>query len=166
MKTFMMAVVSVDGKINRSERSPLDWTSKEDKTMFVETMKKVGVMILGHNTFETLPKLRPEVFYMVMSRKLHKSSQPNVEFTNDEPEKVLASLEKRGYKKVMIAGGSEIFSLFLKNKLIDEVWLTIEPKTLGGGIDLFAQRFEADLKLLELKKLNASTIFLKYQVVK
>ena len=163
----MMAVVSIDGKINRSERSPLDWTSQEDKELFVKTMKDVGVMILGHNTFKTLPKLRPGIHYVVLTRKAQKEkSTSQVEFTNLEPVKILRNLARKGFKSVMIAGGAEIFALFLKEKLVDELWLTIEPVTLGKGIDLLSSHLEVDLRLLEVRKLNASTLFMKYKVIK
>jgi dihydrofolate reductase len=70
-----------------------------------------------------------------------------------------------GYKAALLGGGANLNSLFLKHRLISEIILTIEPKIFGTGLSLFSQELEADLKLLDFKKLNENTLMLKYQVI-
>ena len=55
----------------------------------------------------------------------------------------------------------------MKENLIDENYLDVEPITFGKGIRLFVESdFEAKLKPLETKKFSDSEIQLHYQVLK
>ena len=57
---------------------------------------------------------------------------------------------------------------FLKEQLIDEVWLTIEPKIFGtGGNFVIEEELDIDLKLLSCEKVNEQgTLITKYAVIK
>ena len=46
---------------------------------------------------------------------------------------ILNELENRGFSKALICGGTFVNTMFLKNNLIDEIQLTIEPKIFGSG---------------------------------
>ena len=71
-------------------------------------------------------------------------------------------------EKMLILGGPEIATLFLKEYLIDEIWLTIEPKIFGeGGNFAMGEKLDIELKLLSCTRLNENgTLVLKYKVVK
>jgi len=56
MNVFIITAISADGFIARDSHHPAVWTSKEDKKRFVEITKRAGVVIMGLNTFRTLPK--------------------------------------------------------------------------------------------------------------
>ena len=71
-----------------------------------------------------------------------------------------------GHESAVLGGGANLNAQFLKKKLIDEIWLTIEPKIFGDGLGIFGGDFEVNLKLLDLKKINEDAIVLKYQVLK
>ncbi|HKK54251.1 MAG TPA: dihydrofolate reductase family protein, partial [Patescibacteria group bacterium] len=62
-------------------------------------------------------------------------------------------------------GGANLNSLFLKNKLIDEMIITIEPKIFGAGLDLFSSEFDANLELKSVEKINNNAINIKYKVI-
>jgi len=49
--------------------------------------------------------------------------------------------------------------------LIDEIILTIEPRLFGSGLSLFSDNVNVNLELLEAKKINDSSIMLKYKVI-
>ena len=55
MKLILMAALTVDGKIGRTDGHFPDWTEPEDKTLFMTLSREAGVIILGRKTFETLP---------------------------------------------------------------------------------------------------------------
>jgi dihydrofolate reductase len=65
-------------------------------------------------------------------------------------------------------GGAHIATSFLKEKLIDEVWLTIEPKIFGAGSNfVINESLDIDLKLLSFEKINEQgTLITKYSVIK
>lgn len=160
----MMMAMTVDGKIAKGHKELTDWTSPEDKKLFIATSKAHGVVIMGENTFKTFPAPLKGRLNVVFSRDSHEE-QDGVKWVSGEPEKVLADLESLGYKSALLGGGAAINSLFLKHKLISEIILTIEPKIFGNGLSLFNQDLEANLKLLEVKKLNDNTLMLRYQVI-
>jgi len=162
--TLMMAI-TVDGKIAKDKHQFANWTSREDKKLFVEISKQYGVVMMGKNTFTTFPSPLKERLNVVFSEENSPPEIAGVKWVKGEPEKVLIELEEMGYKSVLLGGGAYLNSLFLKNKLISEIILTVEPKIFGSGLSLFSEDLETDLKLLEFKKLNENTLMLKYQVI-
>lgn len=156
--------MTADGKIAKDKTQFADWTSREDKKLFVEISKKIGVIMMGENTFKTLPAPLKERLNVVFSRQNNPVPIEGVKWVNGEPEKILEELENMGHKSVLLGGGSFLNSLFLEKKLISEIILTIEPKIFGEGLSLFNKDLSVNLKLLEFKKLNDNTLMLRYQV--
>src|SRR2546423_15593221 len=99
MKIILMAAVTIDGKIARNETHFVNWSSHEDKKLFFETSKRAGVMIMGHNTYNTLPAPLPGRLHIVLTNHPEdKQGIPgSVEFTNLAPEQIATDLEARGY---------------------------------------------------------------------
>lgn len=159
----MMMAMTVDGKIAKDQTQFADWTSREDKKLFVETSKRHRVIMMGENTFKTFPAPLKDRLNVVFSETDHQK-QPGVEWVKGDPKKVLINLESLGYTSALLGGGAYLNSLFLENKLISEIILTIEPKIFGTGLSLFSKNLDANLELLEIKKLNDNTLMLHYRV--
>ncbi len=166
MKIILMMAVTADGKIAKSRDHLTDWTSKEDKKMFKAVTKEHGVVIMGKKTFDTFPKPLPDRLNVVFTGEKNLPEAEGVKWVSDEPEKILAELEQMGYKSAILGGGANLNSQFLEKKLIDEIWLTIEPKIFGEGMGLFANGFDANLELLSIEKINENSVVVKYEVMK
>ena len=165
MKAILVSALSLDGKIGRDSADRLDWVSSENKGFFGRVSREAGAVVFGHKTFKAIKKpLKERLVVVLTSRPEEKESTPGrVEFTDQEPEEILANLEKRGFEKVIVGGGQEINRLFLGKDLVDEIWLVIEPVVLGGGLDLFSlEDSETRFKLLAMEKINHSLAVLKY----
>jgi len=160
--TLMMAI-SVDGKIAKDKNQLANWTSPEDKKLFVAESKRHGVVMMGENTFNTFPSPLPNRLNVVFAEN-PKPNYDNVKYVSGEIEKVLEELETMGYKSALLGGGCYLNSLFLKNKLISEIILTVEPKIFGSGLPLFDTDTEATLELKSLEKLNDNTFAVHYTV--
>lgn len=156
--------VSSDGKIAKDKDHFANWTSKEDKQLFVQTSKDFGMIIMGSNTFKTFPSPLKNRLNVVFSEKEEKE-QEGVIYVKGEPEEVLKELENMGYKKALLGGGMALNTLFLQKKLINEIILTVEPKIFGSGLSLFNDDFDINLKLLELKKINEDSYMVRYKVL-
>lgn len=149
------------------------WASREDWESFQAMYKKAGCIIIGRNTYDklkgksTFPTDGCTCVVMTRDRSLQ-SQNPNIIITQDSPRNVLGMLEKKGFREVLIGGGGKINSLFMKQRLINEIYIDIEPIILSRGIPLFADSdFKSHLKLLGIKKLtNNQTIQLHYKVLK
>jgi dihydrofolate reductase len=164
MKVILIAAVSADGYIAKSADHFAGWTSKEDKKLFVELTKKAGVMIMGRNTYDTIGKALPGRLNIVYTSK--PLDNPDIQTTQEEPAELLRRLSEQGYTEVALCGGQAIYDLFLKQGLVDELSITIEPKLFGSGITLSNSLAEAELKLIGSRKLNDDTLNLHYEVKK
>lgn len=168
MKITLVMVMTIDGKIARNEHHFVNWSSKEDKRIFFGLTKKAGVMIMGHNTFETFtPPLLGRLHVVVTSTTEDKTDIPGqVEYTSASPEEIVASLRERGHEEVTLVGGAQINALFLKAGLIDEISLTLEPLIFGSGLDLFrGAEFDVRARLVSVEKLNEmGTLHLRYSL--
>ncbi|MEA2575721.1 MAG: dihydrofolate reductase [Chloroflexia bacterium] len=166
MKVILMAAVTVDGKIARHEHHFVDWSSKEDKKLFMQTSKRAGVVILGNNTYETFPAPLPGRLHIVLTThvagKPHKPGE--IEFTDRTPAEIVAGLEARGYTEAVLTGGAQVNALFLAANMVDEIWLTVEPHIFGVGLDLFrGVPFDRRATLLEVRQLNeGGSVLLRY----
>ncbi|MEK7076873.1 MAG: dihydrofolate reductase family protein, partial [Patescibacteria group bacterium] len=90
-----------------------------------------------------------------------------LEFTSKPPRELLRELEGRGYGTIAIVGGASVNSAFLNEGLIDEMYLTVEPKIFGEGMSVFKTAPEnVILKFLETQKLSDDVVMLHYEVKK
>lgn len=168
MKTFIIAAISADGFIGLTSDHHADWTSKEDKQLFVQLTKEAGVMIMGSKTFQTIGRGLPGRKTVVYTSKPDEYGkfEGDVIATDQAPADLIQSLAKEGYVSVAVCGGAQIYSLFLQAGLVDELYLTVEPTVFGGGIPLFTDIQTTQLQLLDQRMLNDQTILLHYTVSK
>lgn len=165
MKIILVMAVTIDGKIAKHKNHFPDWTSKEDKKFFAKISKEHGVVLMGENTFNTFKKPLKDRLNVVFTYKKNLPEIKNVMWVSGEVKNVLKNLQDRGYNSAVLAGGSILNGAFLREKLIDEVIITINPKIFGRGVSLFEGNFDVDLKLLRVENINEDTIALYYKTI-
>ena len=175
MKITMVMLMTVDGKTTRGENKNIyTWTSSEDQKHFFSLIKKNNLIVMGRKTFEvSRPVIRLEKgkLRIVLTHHPKKYSKESVtgqlEFSNENPEKLIKRMEGLGYKKILLVGGATINGLFLKENLVDELYLTIEPKIFGSGKNIIeGQLLDKFLQLINVKKLNKKgTLLLRYKII-
>lgn len=169
MKTILMMAITIDGKIAKYKDHPANWTSKADKKMFMQESKNIGVIIMGKTTYNTINRPLPNRLNIVLdfNPDISQNIPGLLEFTNKQPKDLLQELSQRNFNSVIIGGGTTINSLFLKENLIDELWLTIEPKIFGDGLSLFSGlNLDLNLELISVNNLDTNVIQVKYKVIK
>ena len=168
MRILLLAAVTLDGKIARNTHHFVNWSSREDKKLFFATSRQAGVIIVGNNTFKTLPSPLPGRLHIVLTTTLEGkvNISGSVEYTDRTPPEIVADLEARGYTEAVLTGGAQINALFLQHGLVDEIWLTVEPLIFGAGIDLIrGLEFDLRAKLIHIEKLNEDgTVHLRYSL--
>jgi dihydrofolate reductase len=164
MKVTLIAALSADGFIARDAHQPADWTSKEDKKVFVELTKRAGVIVMGRNTYDTIGRALPGRRMIVYTSK--ELDNRDVETTQEKPADLIHRLGHDGYTEVAICGGRAVYDMFLAEGLVDTLYLTLEPKLFGSGLSLGHTPANTDLKLSKLTKLNDDTLLLQYEVQK
>nr|AIA15412.1 RibD C-terminal domain protein [uncultured bacterium] len=165
LRVILLAAITADGKMARNTSHLSDWTSPEDKRVFVAESKRAGVVILGNNTFKTLPRPLPGRLHIVLTTSTaDKTDIPGVvEYTSNPPGAIVADLAARGYSSAVLAGGAQINTLFLAHNMVDEIWLTVEPIVFGTGVHVFeGAAFDQRLRLISLEQLNQNTFLAKY----
>jgi dihydrofolate reductase len=165
MRVLILAAITVDGKIARGDAEFAGWSSREDKRLFARTSREAGVVVMGRRTFETLPAQLPGRLNVVLSHERPVTLADGVEYTAEPPEQVIASLAQRGFESVVIGGGASVYRAFLEAKLVDELWLTVEPLTFGAGISLLGDApLDLRLTLLSVERLGEQSVHLRYHV--
>jgi dihydrofolate reductase len=172
MKTILIFVSTLDGKITRwGDPMIRSWSSKSDQEHFDAIWKDTHIIIMGRGTYESDPvKPVPKHLFVVLTRhpeNYRDSEVPGqLEFTNDPPILLIERFKKLNREKILIVGGPKIAALFLKAQLIDELWLTIEPKIFGtGGTFVNDEKLDIELILISCVQANEQgTLITKYKV--
>ena len=168
MKVILYMAISANGYIAR-EDDDTGWISGEEWNSYSKAARKSGCLVVGHRTYDILTK-QPEyeelekVKIVVVSNKNFKTLVPN-HLIAKNPEEALNLLTD--FKEVLVAGGGILNSSFMKENLIDEIYLDVEPLILGKGIHMFEDAdFEAKLVFVGTKKLSDNEVQLHYKVIK
>lgn len=172
MNCFLIAAVTADGFIARNpdDRS-FDWTSLEDKKFYVDMIKQAGTVVMGRQTFGTFTRYPKGLQFVIYTREPASFQNPKPEVidawaTQQTPAELLADLAKKGCTDVAVCGGSSIYTMFMKSRLVTKLYLTVEPVLFGQGVSLFSDSLDQNLQLVEVKKLSDQTIVLEYDVLK
>ena len=89
-------------------------------------------------------------------------------FVSDGIESALAQARAAaGNKDVSIGGGADIAQQYLKAGLVDEIQIHVAPLLLGGGIRLFDQLGDAQIKLEKTRVIDSPSVtHLRFRVVR
>ncbi|HSN49943.1 MAG TPA: dihydrofolate reductase [Bacteroidales bacterium] len=174
MKVVLVFVASLDGKVTKwGQPDVTSWSSKSDQEYFKKVWDDARLIIMGSETYQTetfLPSTRH--LLVVMTRDPSKYQDDAVPgkiiFTDESPALLTERFEKEGFERMLVVGGPHIASSFLREQLIDELWLTIEPKIFGlGGNFVTEEKLDISLTLISCEKVNEQgTLITKYTVAK
>lgn len=168
-KYIAIAAMTMDGKIAKGPKHFSDWTSKEDKIFMHALLNKCDCIIVGNNTYKTASKPLSKRNRIVLTSQVSSPLQKTDKLLYVNPQKldVKKFITKLKYRRVAILGGAQTYIYCLEHKMLDELYLTIEPVMFGRGVDLFASKSSLDfkLKLVSIKKLNKTgSILLHYKM--
>ncbi len=168
MKVILYMAVTADGFI-ATKSGDSEWVSEVDVEIFNKKINDCGVLVMGNKTFQQyrgqfFPK--PGVINIVVSSKDDLNPEDNVMFAKS-PKEALSEAGKRGFEQVLLIGGGKINASFLKENLIDEIYLDVHPLIFGNGIKLF-DAFETNLKVEKIDSvdLGLGQTLLHYKVIK
>jgi dihydrofolate reductase len=79
----------------------------------------------------------------------------------------MKGMQKKKGKDIWLMGGGELTRAFLRDNLVDELYLGIVPTLIGEGISAFPAGFpQRDCKLLENKTYSKGLIGMSYEVAR
>jgi dihydrofolate reductase len=167
MKVILYMAMTVNGMI-ATTRDNTPWSKVEWKS-FNRFIKKRKNIIIGRRTYELMKKSGDlsgldKIYVIVVSSRDKKSSECIFVTT---PRMALEVAKKIGFKEVVIAGGSKLNASFVKEGLIDDIYLDVEQMIFGKGVNLFGgEDFHVKLRLVGTRKLSPGIIQLHYKVLK
>lgn len=171
MKIILIAAISLDGFITRHDTPGSGFTSPEDKRFYKEAVSGFDSFIFGSKNFLLSKdwigkRLHPKQLKVVLSRspeRLRKEEAPGEIELARSPAESVQKLKQHGCQRTALLGGGQIYGLFLKENLVDELWLTVEPLLFGDGTKLAETRLDFRGELLSSENLGPSTLLLKYK---
>ena len=168
MKLSIYLAMSANGMISNKRNVP-DWLSQEYGVGFMSICQRTKAVIMGKTTYNILAPdylpLKDEGTLVVLTHDTSaKAPQPNVLFTNKKPKEIISELEVRGHTEAVIIGGTTTVDTFMQAGLVDELILVVEPVVFGKGLPLLGEDLDRRLALLDVKKLNDSTVQLQYSL--
>ena len=177
MQVTLIAVQSLDGCITRHGMPGAGFASGADQAHFRAALRQFDCSVMGRATYETLhqngtlppaPGRRRIVLTRSPERFIagDRRGLDGPEFSAAAPAEIVARLRADGHRACAVLGGGQIHSLFLEAGLVDELWLTIEPRLFGGGTRLIAGPADVRLRLQSHELLGEDVLLLKYAVVR
>lgn len=172
MKVIQYLATSVNGHITIGQDGT-DWVSPETINDFGKLNIECGVVVMGKRTYESFGNDFPQkgCLNIVMTKdpELIKKQVGGALFTDKGPKGVIQIAEEKGFKQLFVVGGTQTNTSFLKEKLIDEIWINIHPIIIGHGKYLFNEVPEIsimNLELYESRPFKNGKMVLKYRLIK
>ena len=156
-------VASIDGRISLDARKVPDWTSREDWNFLQRSLAKADAVVVGRYTYVTVAdRLRKRNTFVLSTRPKTLLRRGRVTFVN--PAAVDLRQLLKDYRTVAVVGGAMVYQYMIEHKLLDELWVTIEPLVFGRGQPMVINGTKTTrLRLRSVKKLNRSgTLLLQY----
>ena len=169
-------VQTLDGKVAVKGDGYWPIGSKTDHEVMVELRAHADALIHGKNLYKefgniTAENLKKASFRSLRAKLGRNPDLPYYQATHNL-KKLVQELKNKGYKNVLIEGGPTLLGSFLKEGLLDEIFITIAPKiygtkegqtlTLVEGY-LFPKNSTKKLRLNSVKPIK-DELFLRYSV--
>jgi len=180
IKITIHMVSSLDGMIAKEDNS-VSWfetsdhydngVTGEDPTEF---LRKIDCYIMGSRTYEHALELSRSYGWaygdtptIVMTKKDLAPERPNIETWPESLDKLVNERLKPNYRNVWVVGGPSLVKSFIKQKLADEIRLSVLPIILGGGLQFFDHiGLEQPLHLKDAKAYKNGMVELCYELKK
>lgn len=168
MPVTLFMVQSLNG-IVATEKYSEDFLSEKNWGIFKKIVKQFGNVVIGAKTYDVVKQWGSKYDFdnfkeavVVISRTREAGEKHSVAST---PEEAVRGLQALGHKRVLVAGGSTVNSLFMESGLVGEIIFNIDPVVVGQGIPVFASStFEKHLQLKAIKRLPGGIVQVWYQV--
>jgi dihydrofolate reductase len=176
--------MSLDG-YTEGPNGEFDWpiVNEELHTYFVDELRAMGAFLYGRRVYEGMVAFWPTAdmnpastplqaeyarLWKPMPKLVFSKTFDHVEWnTTVVSENIadeVARLKQQPGKDLVLFGGADIASTFMRLGLIDEYRLFVHPVALGGGTPLFPATDErVKLTLVEARMFDAAVVHLRYQ---
>jgi dihydrofolate reductase len=172
-KVILYIATSLDGFIapTNGDMSFLSVVAQEGEDYgYADFVSMVDTVIMGRITYDWVMTQVKEFSHADKeSYIITHTEKPNVGkthfYTGDLKDLIVALREKNG-KNIFIDGGASIVNQLLKERLIDEFYISIIPVLLGSGVRLFQEgQPPQNLQLVRVKHYPKGLVQIHYQKI-
>jgi dihydrofolate reductase len=168
--------ISLDGYIAR-RNGAMDFLvmDKEGEAVMADFFAGIDTTVMGRKTAATVVKMRksgempdtPGMAWYVISRRWKPGKREGFEVVSGSLKAFVRKLKRRSGKDIYLGGGGELARSFLREDLVDELFIGVGPTLLGDGIPGFPGKFpQRDFKLTECKSYPNGSVGLRYERVR
>ena len=176
-----MAIASLDGFIE-DQTGGFGWAAPDDEVhAFVNDLERTaGTYLYGRRMYETMRFWetvgddQPEVMRdfaevwraaekVVYSRSLESASTPRTRIERDFDPESIRELKASASSDIAV-GGPELAAQAFRAGLVDECHLFLVPIIVGGGKRALPDGVRLELDLLDERRFDNGTVFLRYGV--
>jgi len=171
---------SIDGFI-ADDHDNLDWLlqfdddafKQDDTNPYDEFISNVGTLAMGATTYEWIQRHVPGEWgyderptWVFTHRELSPIKGASLIFTAAPVPQVHADMVAAADgKNIWLVGGGELVGQFLDHDLLDEIWLSLTPVTLGMGSPLLPRRRTEPMRLMSVRPAgNGTFTHLRYSL--
>lgn len=174
MRVTFVAVMSVDGHITRGDDPDVHaWASPEDWQHFVQLRDRHDALVMDRKSYEAVrPQPSSGLLRVVLTHYPERYADVTVpgqlEFITANAQTVCRRLRERGCQRLLVAGGSTVSRDFFAAGLVDDLYITFEPRLFATGTPLIAPAsLDVRLQLEQVVTLNAQgTLLVQYAVLR
>jgi dihydrofolate reductase len=180
-KLIYISNVSLDGYIE-DDRGSLDWTEPDDEVFafITDLVRPIGTYLYGRRLYETMAvwetdpalarqsELRADFanVWQAADKVVYSTTLESVSTARARLERSFDPDSVRDLKASatsdLTIGGANVAAHAFEVGLVDECQLFIAPVLLGGGKPAFARDVCAELELLDERRFDNGTIYLRY----
>ncbi|MGA7899887.1 MAG: dihydrofolate reductase family protein [Nitrososphaeraceae archaeon] len=185
-KLKLQVEMSIDGCIT-GPNNEMDWLISDDNVMqyIHDIAESVDTIIIGrkmvdefipywtevankpNDSWNAFAKKMIEIPKIVFTKTLTKSNWINTEIAKGDLKDEITKLKSQEGKDLLVYGGASFDSSLIKEKLIDEFYLLVNPLIMGNGKTIFKDLKEIQkLTLIESKVFDCGLVLLHYEVNK
>lgn len=175
-KVILGLGISLDGYIAR-RNGAMDYLAidKEGEAVMADFFRKVDTTIMGRKTAVEMVKMRksgeipetPGISNYVFSRRWKPGKREGFEVVSGSLTAFVKRLKRRPGKDIYLGGGGELVRSFLREDLVDEMFLGLGPVLLGDGIPGFPGKFpQRNFRLTECKSYSNGSVGLRYERIR
>ncbi len=159
---------SIDGLISRGVDHDTTWVSDTDWNEFYRKINEHDAIIMGRKTMDNCDGDFPlgKVPNIVLSNNnsLHKETDRLI-IMRGSPNDIVHYANSKNWKDLLLIGGTEVNTQFLKAGLVDEIILSIHPLVIGQGLYLFGDDLlDIKLQLIESKVIANELVQIRYKI--
>lgn len=175
-KLILGLAITLDGYIE-GPNGEYDWCFTDQDYGLKDFFERIDAIFIGRKSYEvmqvqcdssngeSIPGM-PVLTEYVFSKSLTSVKKGAVLISGNSIAEARRIKNQSG-KDIWLFGGASLYDSFLKEGLVDELWMSVHPILLGSGKRLFPENEgRTRLRLLESKTYETGLVSIRYSVEK